>query len=70
MAGIVHSGFWPTVISPMARVKPAAEDGEPAPTNPATAGEAAMAKPPSPMVSMMVESPMSGLASSAEKPGK
>ena len=29
-----------------------------------------MANPPSPIVSMIVESPMSGLASSSPKPGK
>ena len=37
---------------------------------PATAGAAPMAKPPSPMVSTMAESPMSGLASASVKPGK
>jgi len=42
----------------------------PAPTKPATAGAAAIAKPPSPTVSTMVESPISGLASSSENPGK
>ena len=35
------------------------------PTNPTIAGEAAIAKPPRPTVSVMAESPMSGLASSA-----
>jgi len=34
------------------------------------AGDAAMAKPPSPPVSVMALSPMSGLASSLVKPGK
>ena len=54
----------------MVRVKSAALDGVPTPTKPATAGAAAMANPPSPIVSTMVESPMSGLASSALNPGK
>ena len=45
-------------------------EAAPAPTNPATAGEAAMAKPPKPTVSMIVESPRSGLASSSVNPGK
>ena len=58
------------VISPIVRVNSAASDAVPAPTKRATAGAAAIAKPPSPMVSTMVESPMSGLASSAPKPGK
>ena len=51
-------------------MKNAASDAAPAPTNPATAGAAAIAKPPRPIVSTIVESPMSGLASSALKPGK
>ena len=34
------------------------------------AGAAAMAKAPMPAVSVMVLSPMSGLASALEKPGK
>ena len=67
---MVHSRLSPTVISLMARVKLAASDAAPAPTKPATAGAAAMAKPPSPTVSTMVESPMSGLASASVKPGK
>ncbi len=36
-AGIVHSAFCATVISAIERVNSAAEEGEPAPTNPATA---------------------------------
>ena len=54
----------------MVRVKLAASDAAPAPTKPATAGAAAMAKPPSPMVSTIVESPISGLACCSVKPGK
>ena len=69
-AGIAHTGFVERVISLMARVKLAALEGAPAPTNPATAGAAAMANPPRPMVSTMVESPMSGFASVSLKPGK
>ena len=42
-----------------------AEDAVP-PTNPTIAGDAAMANPPKPTVSVMAESPMSGLASSNE----
>ena len=51
------------VISPMRRVKTAASAALPAPTKPTTAGAAAMAKPPRPIVSTIAESPMSGLAS-------
>ena len=69
-AGIVHSELRARVISYMRRVYPAASAALPAPTNPATAGAAAIAKPPSPTVSTMVESPMSGFASASVKPGK
>ncbi len=64
--GSVHSGFSPAVISYIVRVKFNASIADPAPTNPATAGEAAIANPPRPIVSMMVESPMSGFASFSE----
>jgi len=57
------------VISRIALVKLAADAAVPAPTK-ATAGDPAMAKAPSPTVSTIVESPMSGLASAAVKPGK
>ena len=69
-AAVVHAGLRPTVISAIERVNAAASEARPAPTYPTTAGAAAMAKPPSPMVSTMAESPMSGLASAAEKPAK
>src|SRR6059036_802581 len=55
---------WISLVAAMASRMP------PAPTNRATAGEAAMAPPPRPIVSTIALSPMSGLASSAEKPGK
>ena len=51
-------------------MKFAASEAFPAPTKPATAGAAPMAKPPSPTVSTIVESPMSGFASASVKPGK
>src|SRR6185295_13235170 len=69
-AGIVQRGFSLMVISRIIWVKCWASAAEPAPTKPTTAGAAAMAKPPRPMLSTIAESPMSGLASSAEKPGK
>ena len=48
-------------ISSVRRTAPAAVP----PTNPTMAGDAAMANPPSPTVSVIAESPMSGLASAA-----
>ena len=53
----------PTVISYIVRVARSASGTSP-PTNFTMAGAAAMAKPPMPAVSVMAESPMSGLASS------
>ncbi len=70
IAGMAHAGLGPTVISAIERVKAAASDARPAPTYPTTAGAAAMANAPSPTVSTMAESPMSGFASFSLKPGK
>ena len=51
-------------------VNAAASEARPAPIYPTTAGAAAIANAPSPMVSTMAESPMSGFASFSLKPGK
>jgi hypothetical protein len=51
--------------APISRVAASASSGRP-PTNWTIAGAAAIAKPPKPAVSVIVESPMSGLASAAE----
>jgi len=59
----------PAVISYISRVAVLASSGVP-PTKLTMAGAAAMAKAPIPAVSVIVESPMSGLASAPEKPGK
>src|ERR671910_594264 len=56
-------------MSYMARVAATASSGVP-PTKRTIAGAAAMAIPPMPMVSVMVESPMSRLASSGPNPGR
>src|SRR5256885_1159719 len=68
--GILKCGCSPTQISSISPVAAIASRMPPAPTNRATEGEAAMAPPPSPIVSTIALSPMSGLASSPEKPGK
>ena len=57
------------VMSYIARVAATASSGLP-PTKRTMAGAAAMAIPPMPMVSVMVESPMSRLASSGPNPGR
>ena len=57
-------------ISRIASVVASASARPPTPTKPATAGEAAIATPPSPIVSTIALSPMSGLASAGPKPGK
>src|SRR5215204_5528435 len=56
-------------MSYMARVAATASSGLP-PTKRTMAGAAPMAIPPMPMVSVMVESPMSRLASSGPNPGR
>jgi hypothetical protein len=53
----------------MSRVAASASAGVP-PTNSTMAGAPAIAKPPSPAVSVIALSPMSGLASPAPKPAK
>ena len=62
-----YAGFSATVISYISRVVRSASDTVP-PTNRTIAGAPAMANPPSPAVSVMAESPMSGLASSGPYP--
>jgi hypothetical protein len=69
-AGIGHSALRAAAISAIWRVQSSASAAEPAPTKPATAGAAAIAKPPRPIVSTIALSPMSGLASASENPGK
>src|SRR5688500_6626863 len=69
-AGIVHCGWRAAAISLIARVVATASRKPPAPTKPATAGAAAMANAPRPIASRIAESPISGLASAALKPGK
>ncbi|GBD28799.1 hypothetical protein HRbin31_00820 [bacterium HR31] len=66
---MAKAGFSVKVISYISSVAARASCGVP-PTNFTMAGAAAMAKAPIPAVSVMVESPMSGLASSSRKPGK
>src|SRR6266545_482305 len=68
--GIRKCACSPRQISAISSVTAMASCMPPAPTKPATAGEAAMAKPPRPTVSTMALSPRSGLASSGPKPGK
>ena len=68
-AGMVKWGLSATVISYISRVASRASCGVP-PMKVTMAGAAAMAKAPMPAVSVIVESPMSGLASAAVKPGK
>ena len=69
-AGMVHCGCRAAAISLIARVVATASRKPPAPTNPATAGAAAMENAPRPIASRIAESPMSGLASAALNPGK
>lgn len=61
--GIAYIGCSPTVISYIRRDAASASDTSP-PTKRTIAGAAAIEKPPRPAVSVMAESPMSGLASS------
>ena len=61
--GIPNAGFSARVISYIRRVVASASGTSP-PTKRTIAGAAAIAKPPMPEVSVMAESPMSGLASS------
>ncbi len=60
--GIWKAGCSASVISYMERVARTAAATSP-PTNRTIAGDAAIANPPTPDVSVIVESPMSGLAS-------
>ena len=61
--GSVNAGFCPSVILDILRLFAVASAGVP-PTNWTIAGDAAIAKPPSPLVSVMAESPRSAAASS------
>ena len=61
--GIWNAGFSASVISYIGSVVASASATVP-PTNCTIAGAAAIAKPPRPAVSVIAESPMSGLASS------
>ena len=61
--GTWYVGFSASVISYISRVASIASATSP-PTNRTIAGAAAIAKPPIPAVSVIAESPMSGLASS------
>ena len=61
--GIVQRGFSPSVISCIRRLVASASGTVP-PTRRTMAGAVAIAKPPMPAVSVIAESPMSGLASS------
>ena len=63
-AGILKDALSDHVISYMRSVVAAASWGRP-PTNSTIAGAAAIAKPPSPTVSVIVLSPMSRFASAA-----
>ncbi len=65
--GSGYAGFSATVISYSSRVVRMASTTEP-PTNRTIAGAPAIANPPSPAVSVIAESPMSGLASSDPYP--
>src|SRR3989304_1363348 len=67
--GMPQAGFSATVISYISCVAAVASCGVPPPKW-TIAGAAAMAKAPIPAVSVMVESPMSGLASCWLNPGK
>ena len=62
-AGSVNAGFTPSVIQSIRLLFAVASAGVP-PTNCTIAGDAAMANPPSPLVSVMAESPRSAAASS------
>ena len=68
-AGIVYPLFFAMVISCICLLYLSASSGVP-PTKLMIAGAAAKVKPPSPAVSVIALSPMSGLASSAVNPGK
>ena len=61
--GSVNAGLLPSVIESIRRLCAVASAGVP-PTNWTIAGEAAIANPPSPLVSVMAESPKSAAASS------
>lgn len=61
--GTCRVGCSPRVISYMVRVVVSAKSTSP-PTRRTIAGAVAMTKPPMPAVSVIAESPMSGLASS------
>ena len=63
MIGMAQAGFSPTQRSYIRRVVASASGTDP-PTNRTIAGAVAIAKPPIPAVSVIAESPMSGLASS------
>jgi hypothetical protein len=60
--GMPKAGFSPTVMSYIRCVVARASGTEP-PTNRTIAGAVAIARPPMPAVSVIAESPMSGLAS-------
>ena len=64
-AGSVNVGFAPSVIARMRRLWCIASAGVP-PTNLTIAGAAAIAKPPTPAVSVIAESPRSAAASAIE----
>ena len=64
-AGSVKAGLLPSVIDSMRRLFAVASAGVP-PTNCTIAGDAAIANPPSPLVSVIAESPRSAAASSTE----
>ena len=63
--GSVNAGLLPSVIDSIRRLLAVASAGVP-PTNWTIAGEAAIAKPPRPLVSVIAESPRSAAASSTE----
>ncbi len=63
--GSVNAGLLPSVIDSIRRLFAVASAGVP-PTNCTMAGDAAIAKPPRPLVSVMAESPRSAAASSTE----
>ncbi len=69
MGGNGNAGWGASVILRIERVASSASSGVP-PTNRVMAGDAAMANPPRPSVSVIAESPRSGLASSGPNPGK
>src|SRR6185295_6286125 len=68
-AGSVNAGLTPSVIARIRRLWWIASAGVP-PTNLTIAGAAAIAKPPTPAVSVIAESPRSAAASAMEYPGK